>query len=1342
MNMDFKFWNKTLGWTAFGIALLSYCLTLEQYVPLWDCGEYISTAYKLEVGPPPGAPTFNMIGAVFTYFIPEESVAMTINFISALCSAFTILFMFWSITYLGKRLATIGGAEFTEDRKIAVLGSSLIGSLAYAYTDSFWFSAVEGEVYAMSSFFTALVVWAIFKWDEVADEPYADRWLIFIMYMIGISIGVHLLNLLAIPAVGMMYYFRRYKPNTKGGIIAFVISLIILGIIQMIIIPGMAKWPAKLELLFVNDFGLPFSFGATFFFLMVIGLIIYGVRYSERKQKHMLNMGIMTFAVILIGFSCFAMIMIRSQANTPVDENNPENFPQLLSYLNRDQYGSAPLVSGPYWNSDQSRTEKPKDGDPVYMQGFAVKRGDQFVRGFRTEEEAKKYIADNKLANVKIDEEYFVGDDRKEIDPVFKPEHTTVFPRMYSREDRHIRMYKLWSAYKGGEYLSPEVKKEYDELSNAINQMEMMKQQGQLDPNMEQELNAYKNYKTRLDQNGIKIPTFGENLTFFFNYQMGWMYWRYFLWNFVGRQSDEQNIDGNIVDGNWYSGISFIDSERLGDQSNAPGVITNNKAHNKFFYLPLILGLIGMVYHLLKAPKDWLIILLLFVFTGMAIIVYLNSKPAEPRERDYAYAGSFYAFAFWIGIGVYALYDMARNLKWKQFQKAAMIGGGFGLLLYLIEAGTGGQHAFSYSILYMILIAFGLIAAMIFISSKIQKATQVSFLAIALGLFVPAVLAYQGWDDHDRSKRSTARSFAKNFMRSCDPNAIMFTYGDNDTFPLWYIQEVEGYRTDSRIVNTSLLGTDWYIDQMTRKAYESDPVPFTVPEYIYRQGGKIDQFELQENAGGKPLNLKEELKKQMDNPQNSENYRANWVILSGKTFYIDVNKENAIKYGIVPKGMEDEIVDRIEFRISENVLMKNDFMILDLLANYDWKRPIYFATGNSSKEYLGLDKYFMQEGLAYKLVPVLQEGSRYSLGGMNIEKTYAMLMGTSKDAEQNFEWGGMDDDNANVDFYVRRTICTSYHTIFMALAGTLLDEPEILDQKISQTEFSLRVLKDSITANPDSTQLKIREESLTKKLEKFRARKNKYDYKDMAKKVINRCFEVMPPENVPYDTYTQYFVELLLRSGDEKNGMKHLKGHVEQSKEMLVYLLNMEPVFAENNVIALAADHYDVINSMLELITDEMMANTETKNWVEKTEKETSELIKKWMTEVQRDDREKMAAIQLLMPRFFTKDAEIRLNQILKADIKVSSANIKEAGAAFQTISNVVNFVMSNSSDQARMSEMGRLMQRTQTEVGEWLRKILSTDPSKQKEIMESFPDLFGGPRNGGAMPRSMGGGL
>jgi hypothetical protein len=632
--MDFKFWNNTIAWGVFTIALVSYYLTLEQYVPLWDCGEYISTAYKLEVGHPPGAPTFNMIGAVATSFVDKENVAFTINLISALSSAFTILFMFWTLSYLGKRLALMNGGELTDDRKIAILGSGLIGALAYTYTDSFWFSAVEGEVYALSSFFTALVVWAIFKWDEVADEPYADRWLIFIMYMIGLSIGVHLLNLLAIPAVGMMYYFRRYKPSNKGAIIAFFVSLVILGMVQMVIIPGMASWPASMELLFVNDFGLPFSFGAGFFFLLVTALVVYGVRYSERKQKHLLNLGVMSFAVILIGFSCFAMIMIRSQANPPVDENNPENYPQLLSYLNRDQYGKAPLVSGNYWNSET--TGKPGDGDPIHMRGFAVKMGDRFIRGFRTEKEAKAYIKEKKLTNVSISEEYFVGDSRKGIEPVFKPEHTTIFPRMYSREDRHIVQYKKWSNYEGGEYIAS-LKQEYDTLNGILAQIQQMKQQGSNNPQLAEAERQYKSMKARLEANGLKLPTFGENLRFFFHYQVGWMYWRYFLWNFVGRQSDEQNVNGNILDGNWYSGVGFIDSERLGDQTNIPKAIAENKAHNKFFYLPLILGLIGMIYHLLKAPKDWLIILLLFVFTGLAVIVYLNSKPAEPRERDYAY---------------------------------------------------------------------------------------------------------------------------------------------------------------------------------------------------------------------------------------------------------------------------------------------------------------------------------------------------------------------------------------------------------------------------------------------------------------------------------------------------------------------------------------------------------------------------------------------------------------------------------------------------------------------------------------------------------------------------------
>lgn len=1331
--MNFKFWNKTIGWSAFAIALISYFLTVEQYVPLWDCGEYISTAYKLEVGHPPGAPTFNMIGAVATYFAPEQSVALIINLISAVCSAFTILFMFWSISFLGKKIATMNGAEFSDDKKIAILGSSLIGSLAYAYTDSFWFSAVEGEVYAMSSFFTALVVWAAFKWDDVADEPYADRWLIFIMYVIGISIGVHLLNLLAIPAVGLLYYFRRYQPNTKGSIIAFVIAVLVLGVIQMVIIPGMASWPASTELFFVNDLGLPFNSGSLFFYLLIIGLIVYGIRYSEKKVKHMLNLAVMSFAVILIGFSCFAMIVIRSQANTPIDENNPENLPQLLSYLLRDQYGKAPLMSGNYWNSEMAKME---DGNPVYMRGYVVKMGDKTLRGFRTEEEAKAYVKEKELAKVEIKEEYFVGDSKKSTEPTYKPEHTTIFPRMYSREERHIRMYKLWSKYEGGEYIKS-AKNQYDTLQAILAQINQAKQAGKYDAQLAEAERYYKSAVERIEANGLKLPTFRENLRFFFNYQMGWMYWRYFLWNFVGRQSDEQNVDGNIIDGNWYSGVGFIDSERLGDQSNIPGVIANNKAHNKFFYLPLILGLIGMVYHLLKAPKDWLIILLLFVFTGIAIIVYLNSKPAEPRERDYAYAGSYYAFAFWIGIGVYALFDMVKSINWKQYQKAALVSVGFGAFLLLIEAATGDRHAFSYSILFMTIVAFACIAFMRFVGEKLKQGVQVAYLAIAVGLPVPIILGYQGWDDHDRSERETARSFAMNFLRSVEKNAILFTFGDNDTFPLWYIQEVEGYHTDARIVNTSLLGTDWYIDQMTRKAYESEPVPFTMPEYIYRQGGNIDQVELDDEANANIyLDLKAELAKQKDNPRKSKRYNTSWVVLDGKSFYVNVNKKNAIKYGIVPKGTtEEEIVDRIEFRIQDNIIMKNDFMILDLLAHYDWTRPIYFATGNSSREYLGLNNYFMQEGLAYKLVPLKIEGSRYSLGGMNIEKTYNMLMGLAK-GDMNYEWGGMDADNANVDYYVRRTICTSYHTVFMALAGNLLEETAKLDDKITRAEFDIRVVQDSLAAHPEDAILKARESNLTANLAKYRDLKNKYNYKDMAKKVINRCFEVMPPENVPYDTYTQYFVELLYQAGDIENGNKHLKGHIDQAVEMINYLCKMDVFFADNQLISKVAENYDIIMSMSSTAPEEN-SDKAMETYLIQTQESVDKLMQEWMGRIQKEDREKLATIQRLMPRFFITEPMNQLDIILSKDLAEGVTLIETAGKYYQAISNVVYFVLNSSGDQNTQADMQRLMQQVNQRVTRWLQQIAAKDPSKQQVIMSSFPDLFnrggsaGGPGGG-----------
>ncbi len=693
----YKKLNNIIGWIIFAIATVVYIITSEPTASFWDCGEYIATAYKLQVGHPPGAPLFQLLGRFFSLFAFGDSslVARMINTMSALSSSFTILFLFWSITMLAKKIVLASG-EITKAKMYAIFGSGIVGALAFTFSDSFWFSAVEGEVYAMSSFFTAIVFWAILKWEETADEDHSYRWLILIAYLIGLSIGVHLLNLLAIPAITFVYYFKKYKPTKKGIFITLIISFIILTVIMYIIIPWIVQLAGLFERFFVNAIGLPFNTGTIIYFILLISGIIWGLIYTKKHKKVILNTIILGFIFILIGYSSFFLLIIRSNANTPIDENNPEDAISLLAYLNREQYGDWPLLHGQYYNAPLVDR---KDGNPVYIK----------------DKEKGKYV---------------ISDDRKNTIPVYDSRYETIFPRMWSStETIYVDDYKRWAGIKR-------------------------------------------------DPDNKHIPTFGENLRFFFKYQLGHMYLRYFMWNFAGRQNDIQGR-GGLLKGNWISGINFIDEWRLGPQNNLPESM-ENKGRNKFYFLPLILGLIGLFYQFNKNYKDGIVVSLLFIMTGIAIVIYLNQYSPQPRERDYAYAATFYAFAIWIGLGVLSIFDFfAKKFKLK-------------------------ISAFATILVCLIL--------------------------------VPGIMAKDGWDDHDRSGRYTALQVAKNYLNSCAQNAILFTNGDNDTFPLWYMQEVENYRTDIKLINTSLFAKDWYIDQQKRKTYKADPIPSQLTHKQYREG--------------------------------------------------------------------------------------------------------------------------------------------------------------------------------------------------------------------------------------------------------------------------------------------------------------------------------------------------------------------------------------------------------------------------------------------------------------------------------------------------------------------------
>lgn len=904
--MNFKKWNDFTGWAVFLVATIVYMLTLEPTASWWDCGEYISTAYKLQVGHPPGAPLFQMIGRFFSLFAFGDTsrVALMINVMSGLSSSFTILFLYWTITMLARKFMLVGENANSKGHQLAVLGAGAVGALAYAFSDSFWFSAVEGEVYAMSSFFTAVTFWAILKWERVADEPHNYRWLLFIAYLIGLSIGVHMLNLLAIPAIVYVFYYKKFKPTVKGFVLAGLISLFILGFVMSFIIPWIVKLAGNFELFFVNTIGMPFNTGTVIYFLLLIGAIVFGIFYTRRKGKVILNTAILSLMFILIGYSSFFLLIIRANANTPINENDPSDAISMLSYLNREQYGDWPLLYGQYYNAPVADYE---DGSPIY-------------------------IRDNAKGK------YVITDYRRGTKPVYDDRFTTVFPRMWSNQKpSHIRMYQEI----GGRDGIP---------------VRVTKPDGSTEV--------------------LYRPTFGQNLKFFFDYQLSHMYLRYFFWNFVGRQNDIES-QGEIDNGNWISGINFIDSMRLGDQKNLPKSM-ENPARARFFFLPLLLGIAGLLYHLKKNTHDTWVVFLLFAMTGLAIIVYLNQTPYQPRERDYAYAGSFYAFAIWIGFGVLSLFDgLSKVLKKKELAAIAV--------------------------------------------------SVVSLLA------VPVVMAKEGWKAHDRSGKYAARDFAKNYMVQCQSDAILFTNGDNDTFPLWYVQEVEGFRTDMRVVNYMLSSGDWYVHQLGKKVYDSDRLPLTLTPEQYNKG--INEYLPVVDRIKGPIELKEVIKFVANESDQTKlplqsGERINYIPTTKVKLTID--KDAVIRSGIVPESMRDQIVDEIVWDIKQNGLFKNDLMLLDLVASNNWQRPIYFANPNSISKVLDVDQYCHMEGVVYKFIPVKAKEYYKNLGGVYAEGSYDMLVNKAA-------WGNLNDPDVTVDRESYRNSSLAKQS-YMRLAQALLNE--------------------------------------------------------------------------------------------------------------------------------------------------------------------------------------------------------------------------------------------------------------------------------------------------------------
>ena len=1010
---QYKTVNNLVGWLTFIIAATVYCMTIEPTASFWDCPEFITTGYKLEVGHPPGAPFFMLTANLFSQFASDATtVAKMVNYMSALMSGACILFLFWSITHLVRKLIIKDENNITTGQLITIMGSGLVGALVYTFSDTFWFSAVEGEVYAYSSLFTAVVFWLILKWEDVADQPHSDRWIILIAYLTGLSIGVHLLNLLCLPAIVLVYYYKKVpNANAKGSLLALFGSMVLVGIVLYGIVPGVVKVGGWFELLFVNSMGLPFNTGVIVYIIILAASIIWGVyeSYTETSRPRMnisfmltiallgipfyghgassviigiivlaalglylfakkldqkyqisartMNTALLCTMMIMVGYSSYALIVIRSTANTPMDQNSPEDIFTRGEYLGREQYGTRPLFYGQAYSSKVEL--EVKDGYCVPVEANSTTK---YIR-------KEKTSADEKDSYIEVP-------GRVE----YKYAQNMLFPRMYS--SAHTAQYKGWVDING-------VDVPYDECGNAIM---------------------------------VNIPTQWENIKFFFRYQLNFMYWRYFMWNFAGRQNDLQG-SGEIEHGNWITGIPFIDNWLVGDQSLLPQELKDNKGHNVFYCLPLLLGIIGLLWQAYRGQKgvqQFWVVFFLFFMTGIAIVLYLNQTPSQPRERDYAYAGSFYAFAIWVGMGVAGIIKLLQD-----YAK--------------------------------------------------MKELPASVLVSVLCLLVPIQMASQTWDDHDRSGRYVARDFGQNYLMSLQEsgNPIIFTNGDNDTFPLWYNQETEGFRTDARTCNLSYLQTDWYIDQMKRPAYDSPSLPITWDRVEYVEGTNeyiqirpeikqtIDALYAQANSSDNPEALQNVRNEFGEDPYELKNILKYWIrsekeglhVIPTDSIVIKIDKEAVRRSGMkIPEALGDSIPDHMNILLRDDngrpkrALYKSELMMLEMLAHANWERPMYMAITVGRENQLGMDKHFIQEGLASRFTPFETK----KLGTtVDSEKMYDNLM-------NKFKFGGIDKPGIYIDENVMR-MCYTHRRVFAQLIEQLMKEGK-KDKALAALDYAEKMI--------------------------------------------------------------------------------------------------------------------------------------------------------------------------------------------------------------------------------------------------------------------------------------------
>ncbi|HMB62201.1 MAG TPA: DUF2723 domain-containing protein [Eudoraea sp.] len=956
LSYKFEKWDTIVGWVVFFIAFITYSLSVEPTGSFWDAGEYITTSAKLQVAHPPGAPLLQMIGAFFAMFAFEaDQVAMMVNYMAVVSSAFTILFMFWTITNLTRKLISKNEA-LTNGSSIAILGSGAVGALAFTFSDSFWFNAVETEVYAMASFVMAVLLWMGIKWTDDLENPRGHRWLVLIFFVIGLTFGIQFMGFLAIPSIGLLYYFKKYKTTTvKNFLLANVLVIAILMLVYKFSLTYVLKLFGWSEVFFINSIGLPFNSGTIIMGLLFAAAFYFGLRYTRKHNYKKMNTMVLCAMFLILGFSSWLMLPIRANANVVINENNPSDARSLLAYYNREQYpGVDSPIYGTYYSDLFAPPGEDKDDKPKYEKDKAL----------------GKYIIVNKYKNA------MQGPNEN---------HRGLLPRMWS--DQHAENYM--------KYFGPlefRMKTSNDELRKAVAQVKSGLANGEIDE--EQYISFLKQFNEYLE---VEPPSLWQNIKYMFQFQFGYMYWRYFMWNFVGKQNDIQGHYNS--NGEWLSGIGFIDSLRLGSQDNLPGDVLDNKGRNTYFFLPLLLGIVGLVFQISRNPKQFWVLFVFFIFTGIAIQFYTNPHIFQPRERDYSLVGSFYIFALWIGLGVYGLFDEFR--KW--------------------------------------------------LTPKVLAPVVLGVCLLA----VPTVMAYQNWDDHNRAHRYTAKASAMAYLDSCqkDAGAMLFTIGDNDTFPLWYVQEIEGHRTDVRVICTSLFATDWYVDQMKRKAYDSDPIPSQLTHDLYRYGNRdviyyqglpgisekrwdIKDF-MNWVASDKPqTKLRYILEKQEADLSEYSESTLDLVYYPTNKIRIPVNKENVLKSGLVKEKDSALIVDYIDIDLPQSALPKNRILMLDIMANNDWKRPIYFSGGSFDKaEYIWMKDYLQLDGMAYKLVPIeTKNRSAFEMGRIDSDLMYEVVT--------NWYWG----NSGSPDIYhdpQTRTQGLSMRSNLARLVETLLNENKI-----------------------------------------------------------------------------------------------------------------------------------------------------------------------------------------------------------------------------------------------------------------------------------------------------------